>query len=34
MNFTFLRLLQLLLEYGAISSFRVTEDKVYIIIKK
>ena len=34
MEFPFLRLLYHLVELGAISSFRVTKDKIYIIIKK
>ncbi len=34
MDFYFLRLLLRLVENGAINSFRVTKDKVYIIIKK
>lgn len=34
MEFSFLRILQLLLEYGVIYSFRVTKDKIYITIKK
>lgn len=34
MDFTYLRLLNLLVECGAICSFRVTKDKIYIIIKK
>ena len=34
MDFHFLRILLHLVEIGAINSFRVTKDKVYIIIKK
>lgn len=34
MDLSFIRFLYLLIETGAISSFRVTKDKVYIIIKK
>lgn len=34
MDIRFLRLLLHFVEFGAISSFRVTKDKVYIIIKK
>ena len=34
MEFYFLRLLYQLVELGAVYSFRVTKDKVYIIIKK
>lgn len=34
MEFDFLRLLYRLVEFGAILSFRVTKDKIYIIIKK
>ncbi len=34
MNDAFVRLLLRLVELGAILSFRVTKDKVYIIIKK
>lgn len=34
MEFSFLRLLSTLLECGVICSFRVTKDKIYIIIKK
>ena len=34
MDYSFLRLLCRLVEVGVIISFRVTNDKVYIIIKK
>ncbi len=34
MEFQFLRVLYHLVELGAILSFRVTKDKIYIIIKK
>ncbi len=34
MDFSFLRLLCVLVESGAIHSLRVTKDKIYIIIKK
>ena len=34
MEFDFLRLLCRLVELGAVRSFRVTQDKIYIIIKK
>ena len=34
MEFPFLRFLYELVERGAIASFRVTKDKIYIIIKK
>ena len=34
MDFDFLRLLLRLVELGALHSFRVTKDKIYIIIKK
>ena len=34
MDFTFLRLLCALVEQGIVTSFRVTKDKIYIIIKK
>ena len=34
MEFTFLHLLYNLVELGAVDSFRVTQDKIYIIIKK
>lgn len=34
MDYSFLRLLCRLVEVGVIISFRVTKDKVYIIIKK
>ncbi len=34
MEFDFLRLLCRLVELGAVRSFRVTKDKIYIIIKK
>jgi len=34
MEFDFLRLLLRLVEFGAVYSFRVTKDKIYIIIKK
>lgn len=34
MGFDFLRLLYHLVELGAVYSFRVTKDKLYIIIKK
>lgn len=34
MEFDFLRLLCRLVELGAVHSFRVTQDKIYIIIKK
>ncbi len=34
MEFSFLRLLADLVELGAIHSFRVTKDKIYLIIKK
>ncbi len=34
MEFDFLRLLAILVQLGAVHSFRVTKDKVYIIIKK
>ncbi len=34
MEFSFLQLLYLLVERGAIYSFRVTKDKIYLTIKK
>lgn len=34
MDFSFIRSLYLLVELGIVSSFRVTKDKIYIIIKK
>ena len=34
MDFSFLHLLYKLVELGTIYSFRVTKDKIYIIIKK
>lgn len=34
MEFDFLRLLLHMVELGAVYSFRVTKDKIYIIIKK
>ncbi len=34
MEFDFLRLLCRLVELGAVYSFRVTQDKIYITIKK
>ncbi len=34
MGFSFLHLLYELVELGAVYSFRVTQDKIYIIIKK
>ena len=34
MDLDFLHLLHLLVEFGVILSFRVTKDKIYIIIKK
>ncbi len=34
MEFDFLRLLLRLVELGAVHSFRVTQEKIYIIIKK
>ena len=34
MEFSFLRLLAVLVQLGTVHSFRVTKDKIYIIIKK
>ncbi len=34
MDFSILCLLYILVEHGAIHSFRVTKDKIYLIIKK
>lgn len=34
MEFSFLRLLAALVELNVVHSFRVTKDKIYVIIKK